>query len=236
MICILLFLPVLLGAVVILANSRIVTRISLFLLPLIYITVVLFVWSGVNWVILPGWLNIYFKFDPIGILFLAVMSVVFLSSSIYSIFYFDEHQCSAQQETVYTATMFLFVAAMTGVILSTHLALMWVFVEATTLTSALLIYFEKKKSSLEAAWKYIYICSIGIAGVSSEEIQYEFFKMEGEEVHEVGVGPIHAGIIEPGHFRFSCHGEQIHNLEIELGFQHRGIENLFLKFWKMNVQ
>ena len=69
----------------------------------------------------------------------------------------------------------------------------------------------------------------GIAGVSSEEIQYEFFKMEGEEVHEVGVGPIHAGIIEPGHFRFSCHGEQIHNLEIELGFQHRGIENLFLK-------
>ena len=162
MICILLFLPVLLGAVVILANSRIVTRISLFLLPIIYITVVLFVWSGVNWVILPGWLNIYFKFDPIGILFLAVMSVVFLSSSIYSIFYFDEHQCSAQQETVYTTTMFLFVAAMTGVILSTHLALMWVFVEATTLTSALLIYFEKKKSSLEAAWKYIYICSIGI--------------------------------------------------------------------------
>ncbi len=69
----------------------------------------------------------------------------------------------------------------------------------------------------------------GIAGVSSEETPYEFFKMSGEEVHEVGVGPIHAGIIEPGHFRFSCHGEVIHNLEIELGFQHRGIENLFLK-------
>ncbi len=69
----------------------------------------------------------------------------------------------------------------------------------------------------------------GIAGISSEENQYEFFTMEGEEVHEVGVGPIHAGIIEPGHFRFSCHGEQIYHLEIELGFQHRGVEDLFLK-------
>ena len=69
----------------------------------------------------------------------------------------------------------------------------------------------------------------GIAGISSEENQYEFFRMEGEEVHEVGVGPIHAGIIEPGHFRFSCHGEQIHHLEIEHGFQHRGVEELFLK-------
>ncbi len=69
----------------------------------------------------------------------------------------------------------------------------------------------------------------GIAGISSEDTPYEFFKMEGEEVHEVGVGPIHAGIIEPGHFRFSCHGEQIYNLEIELGFQHRGVEELFIR-------
>jgi Ni,Fe-hydrogenase III large subunit len=45
----------------------------------------------------------------------------------------------------------------------------------------------------------------------------------------VGVGPIHAGIIEPGHFRFSCYGENIHYLEIELGFQHRGVEKLFLQ-------
>jgi len=57
---------------------------------------------------------------------------------------------------------------------------------------------------------------------------YNFFKLEGEEVHEVAVGPIHAGIIEPGHFRFQCHGELVYNLEINLGYQHRGIENLFL--------
>jgi Ni,Fe-hydrogenase III large subunit len=47
-------------------------------------------------------------------------------------------------------------------------------------------------------------------------------------LHEVGVGPIHAGVIEPGHFRFICNGEQILHLEIQLGYQHRGIEKLFL--------
>ena len=57
---------------------------------------------------------------------------------------------------------------------------------------------------------------------------YPFFHMKGEEVHEVGVGPVHAGIIEPGHFRFSCHGEVVDHLEISLGYQHRGVETLFI--------
>ncbi|MBI2931201.1 MAG: NADH-quinone oxidoreductase subunit C [Planctomycetes bacterium] len=52
----------------------------------------------------------------------------------------------------------------------------------------------------------------------------DFFRVEGEEVHEVAVGPVHAGIIEPGHFRFQCHGEKVFHLEISLGYQHRGAE------------
>ena len=60
-----------------------------------------------------------------------------------------------------------------------------------------------------------------------------FFNIESEELHEVGVGPIHAGIIEPGHFRFICNGEQILHLEIQLGYQHRGIEQLFLEKKKL---
>jgi Ni,Fe-hydrogenase III large subunit len=63
---------------------------------------------------------------------------------------------------------------------------------------------------------------------SSEIKTYPFFGIESEELHEVGVGPVHAGIIEPGHFRFVCNGEQILHLEIQLGYQHRGIEQLFL--------
>ena len=63
----------------------------------------------------------------------------------------------------------------------------------------------------------------------SETIEkFPFFKMTGDEVHEVAVGPIHAGVIEPGHFRFMCRGENVHHLEIQLGYQHRGVEKLFL--------
>ena len=62
---------------------------------------------------------------------------------------------------------------------------------------------------------------------------YPFFSIESEELHEVGVGPVHAGIIEPGHFRFVCNGEQILHLEIQLGFQHRGVEHLFLNKKKL---
>ena len=59
--------------------------------------------------------------------------------------------------------------------------------------------------------------------------KYPFFEMEGEEVHQVAVGPIHAGVIEPGHFRFMCNGETVYHLEIMLGYQHRGVEDMMLK-------
>lgn len=55
---------------------------------------------------------------------------------------------------------------------------------------------------------------------------YPFSRVEGEEVHEVGVGPVHAGITEPGHFHFQAHGEAVLFLEIVLGYQHRGVERL----------
>jgi Ni,Fe-hydrogenase III large subunit len=52
----------------------------------------------------------------------------------------------------------------------------------------------------------------------------DFYRVDGQDVHEVAVGPVHAGIIEPGHFRFQCHGEHVFHLEIALGYQHRGVE------------
>ncbi|MDH5297752.1 MAG: NADH-quinone oxidoreductase subunit C, partial [Desulfobulbaceae bacterium] len=56
-----------------------------------------------------------------------------------------------------------------------------------------------------------------------------YFRVEGDEIHEVGVGPVHAGIIEPGHFRFQCFGEKVLHLEISLGYQHRGMEQLLVQ-------
>jgi Ni,Fe-hydrogenase III large subunit/Ni,Fe-hydrogenase III component G len=57
---------------------------------------------------------------------------------------------------------------------------------------------------------------------------YEFVKVGGEGAHEIPVGPIHAGIIEPGHFRFSVVGERVLRLEQRLGYQHKGVERLFV--------
>ncbi|MBP7116977.1 MAG: hypothetical protein KBB33_01390 [Candidatus Cloacimonetes bacterium] len=58
---------------------------------------------------------------------------------------------------------------------------------------------------------------------------YTFLASESPALHEVGVGPVHAGVIEPGHFRFICRGEIVEHLEIKLGYQHRGVERLMLK-------
>jgi Ni,Fe-hydrogenase III large subunit len=55
---------------------------------------------------------------------------------------------------------------------------------------------------------------------------YDFLPVEGESLHRIPVGPVHAGIIEPGHFRFTCSGETVVRLEQRLGYVHKGIESL----------
>jgi Ni,Fe-hydrogenase III large subunit len=66
---------------------------------------------------------------------------------------------------------------------------------------------------------------IGFQNLPSD---YDFVKVGGEGAHEIPVGPIHAGIIEPGHFRFSVVGERVLRLEQRLGYQHKGVEKLFI--------
>jgi Ni,Fe-hydrogenase III large subunit/Ni,Fe-hydrogenase III component G len=60
--------------------------------------------------------------------------------------------------------------------------------------------------------------------------KYEFVRVEGDGVHEIAVGPVHAGTIEPGHFRFSIVGEKVLRLEERLGYVHKGIEQRFTEF------
>ncbi len=95
----------------------------------------------------------YFSLDSLNILFLVVMAIVVLSVIIY------QGKQSFKHNVILTA----FIISMAGAILSNNLGLMWVFVEATTLTSAYLIIHDKNKNSLEAAWKYTFLCSIGIS-------------------------------------------------------------------------
>ncbi len=105
----------------------------------------------------------YFAADRLNCFFLTLMSVIYAGVAVYNADFLRKEGVSGLKGAYYTAALLGFTAAMSGVILSSNLGMMWVFVEATTLASAYLIYFKGGESALEAAWKYIFICSIGIA-------------------------------------------------------------------------
>lgn len=69
---------------------------------------------------------------------------------------------------------------------------------------------------------------LGVTGDAGVPDRYVFLPVEGEGLHQIAVGPVHAGIIEPGHFRFTANGETIVRLEERLGYVHKGIESLMV--------
>lgn len=113
--------------------------------------------------VLPVAPSQFFAVTPKNFIFLAVMSIVFLAVAIYNNGYMKGCEVDTRKARHYTYMVLFFVFSMTGAILTTNLGAAWVFIEGTTLASAYLIYFHKTKHSIEAAWKYVFICSIGIA-------------------------------------------------------------------------
>jgi hydrogenase-4 component F len=107
-------------------------------------------------------LSTYFKRDPLGDLYFVITALVFAAVALYSVSFLRRRK-DDRWDTIYTILMLVFAASMCGALFSAHYGLFWVFIEATTLSSAVLIYFERTKESLAAVWKYIFICSIGIA-------------------------------------------------------------------------
>ena len=105
----------------------------------------------------------FFAVDDTNKIFLMVMSIVFLAVAVYNNGYLKNDSSLTRKLRHYTYMVLFFVFSMTGAILSSNLGAAWVFIEGTTLASAYLIYFHKTKHSIEAAWKYVFICSIGIA-------------------------------------------------------------------------
>ncbi len=113
--------------------------------------------------------------DAPGELFLAITSALFLAAAVYAVGYLRKEAGQAthdevegflfynEPEAVFVGCLLLFLATMSLVCLSQHLGLLWVAVEATTLASAPLISFHRHHRSLEATWKYLLICSVGIA-------------------------------------------------------------------------
>lgn len=94
--------------------------------------------------------------------------------------------------------------------------------------------FDQRPWLRHAAWPahYLPLVSGRLAASSGESAidQYPFVRVAGEGVHEIPVGPVHAGTIEPGHFRFSVVGEKVLKLEERLGYVHKGIEQRFSEF------
>ena len=103
----------------------------------------------------------YFAVTPSGLLSLLVISLLFFLISIYAIAYLKKADIQAGH--VFTGAMLLFLSTMTMVTLSDHIMVMWIAIEATTLASAPLIFSHRSEASLEATWKYVLICSVGIA-------------------------------------------------------------------------
>jgi len=113
--------------------------------------------------------------DEVSLLFLGITSTLFFAAAVSATGTLRMEEASRQaqthgqswasntQERIFTSCLLLFLASMTLVVVSRHLGLLWVAVEATTLASAPLIYHQRHKRSLEAAWKYLLICSVGIA-------------------------------------------------------------------------
>lgn len=132
--------------------------------------------TAMGWISPPAFApGAWLGFDAAGRLFLGITSLLFLAVSVYAAHSLGREAHGRQTEAdtgsifvnapeaVFTACLLVFLATMTLVAASRHLGLLWVAVEATTLATAPLIYFHRQPRSLEATWKYLLVCSVGIA-------------------------------------------------------------------------
>ncbi len=171
MIAALLLIPMLAGAAAFLLPSAPLRRTLLVGTSLVHATLTAAAWFHRTPVTAGTWLAL----DAAGLLSLTVTSGLFLASSVYAVGYLrcrageeitDEEEgflFTNAPEAVFISCLLLFLSAMTLVTVSQHFGILWIAIEATTLASAPLIYFHRHHRSLEATWKYLLVCSVGIA-------------------------------------------------------------------------
>jgi hydrogenase-4 component F len=105
--------------------------------------------------------GVWLAADPLGRLVLVVSSLLFFGCSIYAVGYLSYRMDRGNR--IIVPCLLVFLSAMTLAALARHLGLLWLAVETTTLASAPLIYYNRNRLSIEATWKYLMICSVGIA-------------------------------------------------------------------------
>ncbi|HEX5171835.1 MAG TPA: proton-conducting transporter membrane subunit [Cyclobacteriaceae bacterium] len=104
----------------------------------------------------------YFTFDPLGVIFLVILSLVSVPALYHSYVYFNHHRNIASERGIYYSAMLILIASLSAAYLSNHIGVTWIFVELTTLSASALIYHRRTSRTLEATWKYIFVCSISI--------------------------------------------------------------------------
>ncbi len=132
-------------------------RILLLVTALLHLQLTVMSWMGK---LTPAFAN-FFSASPEGLLILLITSFIFVCISLYSFSYINETKL--ENKRVYICCLLLFLGTMSMVTLSDHLIVLWIAIEATTLVSAPLIFSHRSKEALEATWKYVLICSVGIA-------------------------------------------------------------------------
>jgi hydrogenase-4 component F len=105
----------------------------------------------------------YFTPDSIGILLLFVLAILTTTSYYYNYLYFKDRQDSSRNTNYYVAAFIVLIMSLSCANLANHIAIQWIFVEFTTLSSCVLIYHNRNEKSLEATWKYLFIGSVSVA-------------------------------------------------------------------------
>jgi hydrogenase-4 component F len=105
----------------------------------------------------------YFWTDGVGIIFLTVLSIISTFTILHSFIFQWKTKEEVRLVATHNASLVMFITMMTGALITQHIGLMWAFLEATTIFGSLLIYHNRNKEALEATWKYIFVCSIGIS-------------------------------------------------------------------------
>lgn len=157
----LILIPALAGLVAFFWNSHPGRRVLFLVASGLHLAMTLSLWTRSGSSCFGGW----FEADAVGVLFLTIASVLFFLVVVYTI---GVHSGGGESGggdpgKVFHGCLLCFLAAMTLVLVSQHLGVLWVGIEGTTLATAPLIYHHRHPRSLEAAWKYLVICSVGIA-------------------------------------------------------------------------
>ena len=143
------------GMVMLFRNKTLIKAITI-LFVAVHVAFTLYCWVHIDETVFG-----YFTFDRIGVLLLSILSILTITTVYHGFIYVKND--SPEVYAIYHTALIALVTAMSGAYLANGMTIVWIFVEATTLAVAALIYHDRTAMALEATWKYVFVCSVGIA-------------------------------------------------------------------------